>query len=214
MTPEDKQYSSLPELDPEKLRMYRLARLAGKHNDDLHLNILGLKETAALFKRYSKAQKHVAEVGRAAGLEVMDGASMSGPNDPRAAHMAQAIDMVYPAGTQDNARMRAFTRLPPVSSPRGPVIAERRETKPGGVAYSIGLAPSGERINAAVASLGDRKGEPVDTIASDLRSALHVRFLDLPQEDIEAIAMELANGEEVVVQIVPDDQQSGVFRNP
>ncbi|WP_181364985.1 hypothetical protein [Arthrobacter sp. HMWF013] len=218
MTPHDEnRHDRLEDLDPESLRRYRLARLAGNDQMERHIRMMGLEETATLAKRYAKEQKVIAGVGREAGLDVEDLAVMHrGDEDPRAAAWAQAIALEHPEGTPDNDRMRAFIGLPTATpgTPSPLIVQEHDGPSAGAIEYRICLAAPEEGINAAVTSLGDRTGDDEEEITADLQAALHKHLVGLDLEHIRSIAVELTLGEEVVVRIVPDSEPTGISRPP
>lgn len=125
--------------------------------------------------------------------------------------MGQGHRAVHPEGTPDNERMRSFiglTSLLPESESQDEDI-DVEDMGDGAVWFRIELAPAEDRINAAVASLGDRKGTHIEDIVADLTEALHARELDLSTGDLNGIAAELSRGEEVIVQVVTDDSDGG-----
>jgi hypothetical protein len=203
----ENRHDSLEDLDPENLRRYRLARLAGKDQMERHIRMMGLEQTATLNKRYAKEQKLIAAAGREAGLDVKDRAVMRrGFEDPRAAAWAQAIALVHPEGTPDNDRMRSFIGLPAATpGTSDPLIVQELDgPTASGIEYRIGLAGPEERINAAVTSLGDRTGDDDEEITADLQAALDRHLVGLDQEHIRSIAAELTRGEEVIVRFGTD----------
>lgn len=188
-------------------------RLAGKIKDERHIRLSGLEDAVTREKLYRKEQKRIAAVGKAAGLDVEKGAVMHGGDvDDRAEAWAQAIALAHPEGTPDNERMRSFVGLSSLVKDSGArdledlVTEDMQILSGGGIELNVALRPAEERLNNAVASLGSRKGDPVDEIANSLRAALHARYVDLPEDDVKGISAELARGAEVVVQIISDDE--------
>lgn len=200
-------HDSLPDLDRQDAQRIGIMRLAGKIKDEQHVRMSGLQSAVTAEKLYRKDQKTILAAGRAVGLPIEKRSTVRGADDPQAPVWSQAIALVHPEGTPDNTRMRAFMGLPPVLAP----AAENEDADdlaplaPGGVGFAVTLAPPEERINAAVASLGNRTGARIPDIVADLTEALHARELDLPAGDLNGIAAELARGEEVIIQVVTGD---------
>lgn len=211
MTSSEDSHNSLPDLDPKDVQTIFTMRLSGKIRDERYVRMVGMQDAVAAEELYLKELKAIFAAGRAAGLEIEKRTRVRA-DDLQAPIWAQAIALMHPAGTPDNERIRAFMGLPSLKKEavgENAGISDLEEMAPGGIGFQISLAPAQDRINEAVASLGSRKGDRAQDIVADLTEALHARDLDLPAEDLQGIAAELARGEEVIVQVVTEDSGDG-----